>query len=305
MSIHESITMIGVSGREWPLSGAGPSPVTMAPNSTGLYETAVETLYSDAAYGETFEGVRYPATTMVWTAQIGADREREPLTWESMYSDFRLDLSFEEPCTFRYDSSDGTRNRKARLQSEPKPFSSLNFEGKDPRLFSFGSVVLTMKTELPFYVGKTDAWEWKYPGLAAAGGEAWFPVTLSNPATVECWKRFVLTDQARWILPDPSFGSKKLGHSIEHRGRTTRLPLLRKGEGITVDSHPDVQTIVAENDAPVQARYTDDLLYPIPSGARQEFIVRVTDCTNPDGAEFRIEQPRWYLQPFSRPRITL
>lgn len=279
----------------------------MAPNSTGLYETAVETLYSDgAAYGEVFEGVRYPSTTMVWTAEVGADLEHDPETWHSLYSDFRLDLDYELPVTFRYNSSDGPRTRKARLESEPKPFSTFNFEGRDPHLFSFGSIVLTMKTELPFYAGRSVPFEWKSePDIAATGGQAWFPVTLANPATVESWRTYTLTDQAQWILPDPSFGSKKRGRAAADRGRTTRLPLLAAGEGITVDSHPDIQTIVAENDALVQARYSDDLFYPTPPGKKQDFIVRVTNCTNPDGAEFRMESRLWYLQPFSRPRITL
>lgn len=302
MSRHESITMIGISGREWPLSGAGPSPVMMAPNSTGLYETAVETLYSEAAYGERFEGLRYPSTTVVWTAEIGADLERDPETWHSLYSDFRLDLDYELPVRFRYVSSDGPRERRLRLQSEPKPFSTYNFEGRDPHLFKFGSIVLTMKTELPFYVGPSRVVE---AAPALTDGSGWFPITLANPATVESWRRFVLTDQAQWILPDPSFGSTKRGRSIADRGRTTALPLLAKGEGITVDSDPDTQTIVAENDALVQARYNDDLLYPAPPGAKQDFIVRVTNCTNPDGAGFRLIEPRWYLTPFSRPRITL
>lgn len=305
MSRHETITMVGVSGREWTLSGVGPSKVSMAPNSTGLYETAVTPIYSDATYGEKFEGLTYPSTTVVWTAQVGADKERDPETWHSMYSDFRHDIDFEFPCTFRYTSSDGVRERKLRLASEPKPFSVYNFEGKDPHLFSFGSMVITMKTELPFYVGKSAFYSWADPNLAAKGGEAWFPIRLSNPAQVECWKKFTLTDQARWILPDPSFGSNKMGRADIDRGRTSPLPLLAKGEGLKVDSHPDEQTLRAANDAPVYARYFDDLYYPIPGGADGVYAVRVTDCTNPDGAAFRMELPRWYLTPFSRPRITL
>lgn len=297
--------MVGISGRRWRLSGFGPQDVMMAPNSTGLYETAVETRYTDAAYGERFEGLHYPSTTMVWTAEVGADLERDPETWHSLYSDFRLDLDYELPATFEYESSDGMRTRKARLVSEPKPFSTYTFEGRDPHLFNFGSVVLTMKTELPFYVGPSVRYEWANPTLAANGGSDWFPVTLSNPATVDAWKKFTLSDQARWIVPDPSFGSEKFGRGAADRGRTSRLPLLAAGEGVTVDSNPDERTVIAENDAPVNARYWDDIIYPIPPGKKQDFIVRVTDCTNPEGAHFRMEIPRWYLQPFSRPRVTL
>ncbi|AQT81960.1 hypothetical protein B1R94_25940 [Mycolicibacterium litorale] len=306
MTRHEIIDMIGVSGREWRLSGESVSPVMMAPNSTGLYETAVEPIYSeDVAYGERFEGVRYPSTTVVWTAQIGADLGRDPETWHSLYSDFRADLDYEDPVTIRYTSTDGVRTRKLRLEKEPKPFSVYNFEGRDPHLFTFGSIVLTMKTELPFYVGKTWTWEWKDENLAANGGSTWFPVSLNNPASVEAWKRFVVSDRAEWVFPDPSFGSKAYGRSVADRGRTTKPLKLGPGEGAKLDSHPDEQTVIAENDALVIARWGDDLLYPIPKGKKQDFIVRVNNCTNPDGARFRIEIPRWYLNPFSRPRITL
>lgn len=305
MSVHERISLVGISGREWLLSGFGAQDVMMAPNSTGLYETAVETRYTDASYGARFEGVHYPATTIVWTAEIGASLEHDPETWHSLYSDFRADLDYKLPCTVKYDSSDGLRTRKVRLVSEPKPFSTYNFEGKDPHLFSFGSIVLTMQTELPFYVGASVFYEWADPNLAGNGGATWFPVTLSNPGSVEVWKKFTLSDQARWIIPDPSFGQNDFARGRADRGRVSRIPLLAKGEGVTVDSNPDERTIVAENDAPVHYRYFDDLIYPIPPGKKQDFTVRVLDCTNPDGAHFRMEIPRWHLNPFGRPRITL
>lgn len=311
----DTIKVIGYNGDECTLAGPGMGdwgPI-LAPHSTGLLSPApFKTNWSKSALGQRFESWSPQRRDVAWTIHIlnpetgnecDPQNMRDADLWHLIYSRWCAMFHPEYESTVVYNSVDGERRLGIRQVKEAQPFVGAEFEGGDPHLITYGSVGMLMGCENPYYIGETEKFVYEWEGA----GSHWFPMPYYNPASVMCWPKWSLTDRAQWTLPDYSFGWEEYGTGIADLGKTVRLPLLRLGENIDVDSDPSEETIIAENEAPVYERMAGrDLEYPILSGMgdpENGCVVRVSNVTNPDGARCELFMPRWHNEPFGTPRV--
>lgn len=310
----DTIDIIGVNGDRCRVSGPGMGDwgPELARHSTGLFDSPFKTNWGKSMLGQSFESWVPARRDIVATFHIlnpdtGDDLERDPDLWHTIYSRFKalFGSTPEGEATIVYGSADGERHLGVRLLQEAKSFTGNNFEGGDPHLSHYGSLMLTLACENPYYIGPTEHYAWETSGQ----DDAWFTLPHYNPCTVMIWKEWLLTDQAQWTLPDYSYGWEEYGRGVADMGKTVTLPLLAPGENVHVNTRPDTETLIAENEAPVGNRWRgQDLEYPILAGAGSPdpangCVVRVQNITNPDGARCELMLPRWYAEPFSTPLV--
>jgi hypothetical protein len=213
-------------------------------------------------------------------------------------SEWRAAFDYVKETKIVYTTSAGQRWVNVRLLEEPKSYDGDTNKGKSPFLACESTIVMTVASELPFYVGETDVYEWEM-----FGGGADFDfvqISIHNDSDVPVWPRWTLSGNATWTLPDFSWGSDEYARAEQDAGRTIELPALGPYEDVVVDSDPRRQTILSSNLANVQGRWKgQDLLYPIAPGGVTKIPVSVKDA--PNGAILRLEVPKWFTRPWSRP----
>lgn len=291
-----AIDIIGVHGEHFRISGegAGDQGVFLKPGLKGFIDAPVQSLWLPGAYGQNFVDFRWERREIIFTVHLFAD-DGHPETWHSIDSKWRWAWDYVHETTIRFTTSDGYRDLKVRLLEEPQAYDSSSWEGKDPHLYAESTVVMTCAAELPFFVGPSDFYEWE-----GEGGKGRTTITLDVDCDVPVWPKWTLTDQARWRLPDFSFGNEEFGRGVMDSGRTVELPFLPKGAGCVADSDPRVQTLLAANRINLQGLWKgQDLLYPIAGGTYSQIPVSVRDAV--DGFRMELEVPKWYSRPWSRP----
>lgn len=284
----------------------------LAPNSTGLLDDVpVKTIWQKTMFGMRYSGMEYERREQVWTVNIGYDSqgidpEREPDEWHMLYEDWRRKFAYDRDTKVWYGAADGERRLDVRMIEKPKPFSTHSFEGKDPKLWSFGSVVMTTACEFPFYIGPSEKYVWEFEGV----GTAWTRLPHYNPSDVPIWPTYEITEGARYHIPDFSWGNEYYGRGVADMDKIVPTPLLGVGESCDIHTRPDEETYQAANDAPVGLRANGkDFEYPIPpdTGVGVEFsddsgaVFMATEVV--DGGVLTAEYPRWYSSPYSRPRL--
>jgi hypothetical protein len=324
MRMTDTIDILGINGDQCRVAGPGFGNhwgPELARHSTGLFDAPFKANYGKSMLGQRFESWSPQRRDIVATFHIlnpitGTELDTDPDLWHTIHSRFRalFGSTPESEATIRYGSVDGDRDLGIRLLQESKSFSSNNFEGLDPHILSYGSVMLTLACENPYYIGGVEkyTWETALTGGAIPVNGLWFTLPHYNPSTVMIWKEWTLTDRAQWILPDYSYGWQEYGRGLADQGKTVSTPLLTLGEGLDVQTSPDSETFIAANNNPVGNRMGGrDLEYPIlagcgspdPDGPNAGCVVRVKSVTNPDGARCELAMPRWYAEPFSTPLV--
>lgn len=319
MRVTDRITVIGFNGDRCTISGPGMGdwgPI-LAPGSSGLFEAPARTNWGPGMLGQRFESwspqPRNPVFTIhIINPQTGDELDNDPYLWHDIYSRWRAMWSYDYESIIQYESVDGERQLGLRLLQEPKPFSSNQFEGRDPHILKYGSIVMPTACENPYYVGPTEHYAYEFTGF----GDHWFRIPFYNPGSVAIWPQWYATDRAYYMFPDYSWFNEERGRGIQDEGRTVRVPnvgSLLVGENIHIDTRPDEETIRAENDAPVGNRMGgNDFFYPIQPGAgappgsesEQEWaVVRMGNVLHPEGSRVELDLPRWYAEPFSTPRV--
>lgn len=290
------VEVIGVHGEYFCISGpgAGEQGVELMPKLKGMIDAPVKSLWLPGAYGQNFVDFRWERRDVVFTVNIFAD-DGDAETWKTLDSRWRFAFDYVDEAIVRYTTSDGTRELRLRLLEEPKAYEDGPWEGKDPHLYACSTVVMSLAAELPFYTAPSEVHEWSGEG---SHGRKRFKLDVD--CDVPVWPKWTLTDQARWTLPDFSFGNEEWGRGIADSGRTVELPYLPKGAGCVANSDPRVQTLLAKNRMNLQGLWKGkDLLYPIAGGTYSYLPVSVKDAT--DGFACRLEIPKWYTRPWSRP----
>jgi hypothetical protein len=322
--VTDTIDVIGFNGDRCRISGKGCrddwGPL-LAPASTGLWESPFKTNWGKAMLGQRYESWSPQRRDVVFTVHVMNRQtgdpalDSNPRLWHAVYSRWRAMWSMEYESTIVYTSIDGERHLGVRLLQEPKPFATQQFEGADPHLFPYGSIVMPVAAELPYYVGESYRWEYEWNGA----GDHWFRMPYFNPSQVPIFPKYQATDLAAYQFPDFSWGWEEYGRGIADGGKTVRVPFqgtLKTGENIDIDTQLDEETIRAENDSPVGNRMNGtDFEYPIMPGCGDapEFdaagnctngaTVRMLNVTNPEGSRVAVELPRWYAQPFGTPLV--
>jgi len=291
------IEVHGCDGSYWYISGPGidtDAGVTLNPKLTGAIDAPVRTLWMPGAFGQEAQGYRWERRDIIFAVQTYA---QDPETWMTVDSGWRAAFDYVKETKIVYTTSAGTRWINVRMLEEPKSYEGETDNGKSPFLVCDSTVVMTVAAELPFYVGDTDIYEWE---LESGMDSGMVQIDIHNDSDVPVWPRWTLTGGAKWTLPDFSWGSEEYGRGLEDIGRTVDLPRLTEYENVVVDSDPRRQTILSSNLSNVQGRWKgNDLLYPIGPGATEKIPVVVKDVEN--GAALRLEVPKWYTRPWSRP----
>lgn len=219
-----------------------------------------------------------------------------------MDSEWRDAFDYVKQTKIVYTTSAGERYIYVRLLEEPKSYEGEIENGKSPFLTCESTVVMTVASDLPFYLGETAVYEWEWTSAQLPGGAGMVRLEIGNDSDVPVWPRWTLTGGATWTLPDFSWGSEEYSRGLEDGGRLVDLPPLSPLENVVVDSDPRKQTILSSNLSNVQGRWKgNDLLYPIEPGEFASVPVSVSNVTVGKAA-FRLEIPRWYTRPWSRPR---
>lgn len=323
----DAIDVIGFNGDRCRISGVGCrddwGPL-LAPASTGFWDAPFKTNWGPGMLGQTFSSWSPLRRDIVFTVHILAPRtgqpalDSDPHLWHTIYSRWKAMWSKQYESTIVYTSIDGERQLKSRLLDTPKAFAGQNFEGKDPHLFPYGSIVMPVACENPYYIGETYKFAYEFNGT----GDHWFRVPFFNPATVDIWPEWWGTDRAAYQFPDWSWGNEEYGRGIQDWGKTVWVPhpnaaaQLRFGQNFHAMTRPDEETLRAEDDTPLgNLMNGTDFEYPIPAGHGEapEFDddgrcvngapVRIVNCTNPDGARVELDLHRWYAEPFSTPLV--
>jgi hypothetical protein len=312
----DTIDLESQDGRRIRISGPGQGQqgYFLSPQSTGLLDDApVKTIWHKTMFGQSFSGLEWERREPVFTINIGYDTrspidpDRDPDEWHALYADLISMFEYDSDIKIIYGAPDEDRILYARMIDKPKPFSTHSFEGKDPKLWSFGSVVFQMGCEFPFYVGKSERFEWAFEGT----GTQWTRIPLYNPSDVPIWNTYEATEGARYHIPDFSWGNEYYGRGQLDLDKMVPTPLLQTGETCDIHTRPDEETYQSANDAPIGLRANGkDFEYPIPPGAgigvnaddpEDGALFMATDVV--DGGVLTMESPRWYRSPFSRPRL--
>lgn len=289
------IEIFGVHGEYFCLSGPGMGQqgVILMPKAKGMIDAPIKSLWVPGAFGQEYVDFRWQRRDVVFTVAITG--EGDPGVWESVDSKWRFAFDYVQQTEIRYTTKNGARSLFVQLIEEPKAYESAGWEGKDPRLWAESTVVMTLGAELPFYVGVTAEYEASGPTT-----NGYVSFELEVDCDVPVWPRYTLTDQATWRLPDFSWGNEEYGTGIQDVGRTVLLPFLPAGAGCVADSDPRVQTLLAANRINLQGLWKgQDLLYPIAGGTYGTVPISVTGAVN--GWACRMEIPKWYSRPWSRP----
>jgi len=295
------IEVHGCDGSYWYISGPDLSDeagVSLNPKLTGAIDAPVKTLWLPGAFGQESQGYRWERRDIIFAVQTYA---QDPETWLTVDSEWRSAFDYVKKSRIVYTTSAGQRWLDVRLLEEPKSYEGETDNGKSPFLTCDSTIVMTVASELPFYIGETDIYEWEVE--PNSGSTHFYQIAIQNDSDVPVWPRWTLSGGATWTLPDFSWGSEEYGRGSEDRGRTVVLPELDEHEHIVVDSDPRRQTILSRSMTNVQGRWKgNDLLYPIAPGALEKIPVSVTINSNATwGAALRLEIPKWYTRPWGRP----
>lgn len=293
---NAKIEVFGVHGEHFVISGPGRGEqgVRLMPKLKGAVDAPVKSLWVPGAFGQSFVDFRWERRDVVFTVFIEA-LSGDPEEWESIDSRWRFAFDYVQQTRIRYTTSNGWRELSVRLLEEPKAYEDTTWEGKDPHMLAASTSIMTVAAELPFYVGPSDFYEFAGDGTA---GKKTFKLNVD--CDVPVWPRWTCTDQATWTLPDFSWGNQDYARGIDDATRTLDLPFLPAGAGCIADSDPRVQTLLANNRINLQGLWKgQDFLYPLAGGTYSRIPVRVAGATN--GFALRLEVPKWYSRPWSRP----
>jgi hypothetical protein len=292
------IEVYGCDGSYWYISGPDipdEAGVTLNPKLTGAIDAPVKTLWLPGAFGQESQGYRWERRDIIFAVQTFA---QDPETWMTVDSEWRNAFDYVKTTKIAYTTSAGTRWLDVRMLEEPKSYEGETDGGKSPFLRCDSTIVMTVASELPFYVGETDVYEWSLTGQTFGSTT----IDIVNESDVPVWPKWTLTGGATWTLPDFSWGNSDYGRAAEDSGRTLDLPALTVYENVVVDSDPRKQTILSSNMSNVQGRWKgNDLLYPLAPGATDAIPISVKDITNSAGAALRLEIPKWFTRPWGRP----
>lgn len=282
----------------------------LAPGSTGLFDMPIQTNWGSYGYGQFYQSWKPKRRDVIWTIHLmcpdtGDRLSQDSYLWHLICSRWKAMFHPDKESKIIYTSVDGERIMRVRPLDTSKSFSTQNWEGIDPHIFSYGSLVQAMAAELPFYVGKPDI----YPFEFATPGDSWLTLPYFNPGTVDIWPEWELTYGAQYVLPDYSYYNEIHGRGIADLGKTVLTPEIMPGDGsVTVFTRPDLETYVSEWDTMVGGRAGGrDFEYPIRPGSgssdpAEGCVVRAIGVGD-DGAAGILTLPRWYDSPFSTPLV--
>ena len=334
MAKAAKITIIGVDGSEWVVSGPGMGKqgveLDVAPE--GLTDEApIKQIWQQSAFqeGATLLGTSVEPIDMVLGFHI-FDHEGEDGNyhdWREVEMRFQRAFHHSKPARIVY-SGGGTLPRTLEVV-KLESFTSKNRH--DPRLNQYSLVTVTLRAPFPYWRGLTFQYNFKLaPGTNV-------DITFDNNSDTYMWPKWTVTAPGIWLLSDYDFeGPTKPPKKVQSRlktaidellgkdpnlietdprlialmekqpQRTVRTPYLKKGQDLVVDTYPRRETYVAADGSNIAGRMQGvDFINGIPPYTRDvtlhaTYIGSKLDFVNnrlPDGL-VRIETTEYWKRPY-------
>lgn len=269
----------------------------LMPGMTKLIDSPAQTFWVQGATRMYYQGSQFERRDPLFTVAV---HDPNRFVWSDIESRFRMALGmYDQEFVMAIKTHWGTRRLSMRLLQEPTAYTTNEAEKK----WAFGETTLTIPAAAaqPFWVGDpwTDEWE-------NSGGTGTGSLVLYNQGDVPTWPQYEVTAPGTWTLPDQSwgqdlyfrYGPPLISLAAEDAGRDVALPALVTGEDTSVDTDPDVPTLIAANGAPVQNRWGGNgFLYPIAAHTpKTACTVLISGGSTSSAVTMTI--PQWFSRPW-------
>lgn len=299
MSDHLRLTLIGVSGRRYVISGPGQGRegVELMPKPKQFYDSPAETYWIKSGGAlQKYQGFSFKRRDPLFGLVItGDDAEEEA----AIHSQVRMDLGmYDQQFELEGETADGVRKLKMRLLEDPKAYENGEWEGKDPHLFGASTLMVSAAAEMPHWFGAPETFSWTLSS-GTSGSTATF-LHPGNPGDVAIFPRWTLNGPAAWTIPDPSLGQeidfqRPAGSDVN---RTFPVTPLLASEHVELDTNPNEPFMLtaAGGFGPWMRSNGRELIYPVaPHTPPFETTVSVTGATA--GVTATLECDRWHSRP--------
>jgi len=293
--------LIDKFGHRWNLTDETEG-VLLRPGPSKLIDAPAKTFWLDTSTGSFYQGMRFERRDPVFSVQI---YHPDPTTWADIDSRFRLGLGMvgEDQFQLEAHSPYGIRRITMRLLTEPIAYGTADYEKYSPWLTHDSTLGISAACERPFWEadplsGPDQIWE---PSSSTDTGT----VIFENRGDVPIWWKGFGTAPGRYRVPDRSWGQKIQAKATYpyHRAdddalRMEWLPEIFTGEDLSIETDPDLPTLVAANGNPVQNRWSSrGLIYPIAPGTLPTPVgVQCEGVSSGGGIQFTL--PRWFSRPW-------
>ncbi|MFE2998661.1 hypothetical protein ACFXG4_27120 [Nocardia sp. NPDC059246] len=289
----------GADGSIWNLAGpgAGTEGAMMMPGPSKLIDAPAKTFWVQGATQMHYQGRQFERRDPTFSIGI---HDPDRYVWSDVDSRFRMALGmYDEQFTIGVESEYGIRRLDMRLLQEPTAYANNPAE----KAWEFGETTLNISAACsnPFWYGAPIPLSWTSTTGAGSG-----TLNAKNLGDVPVWPKYFVNAPGTWTLPDFSwgqdlyfmYGPPLISRAVADAARTQFLPALNAGEDTSVDTDPNVETLIAANGALVQARWEGNgLLYPIAPHTPATAVPVSLAGGNP-GAAVTMTIPQWFSRPW-------
>ncbi len=298
MGAAPTVELEGVNGQMFTLSGpgAGAEGVTLKTDIQGLYDSPVKPIYNSHAFekGSTYGGKR----DLQRDIQFGVGVLGAAGSWEDLDSAWRLAFDYGRTARLWVGTESSRRYIDIALAREP--------EVKDPfkgHALGYTRIVMHCVAADPCWYDKVDTFPWASPTDTTNGSTVTDKIVVpyANPTPAPIWAQWVVqaATNARWTIPDYSFGDDRYRRAAADANRRIVMPKLLAAEHlyINTDEAAKHEQVRSNIDTQIYLRMNGtQFLYPIKAGQkRTEFNVSVTGAPAGVGIQLRL------IRPYSRP----
>lgn len=248
------IEIIGCDGQLWTVSGPGMGRegVELAKNPQGLHDEApFKQIWQQGASqdGATLLSYNIEPLDLVLAFDIVGDER----AWSEIEAEFYASFDYIRPAQIRVTTDISTRTldvvklEKTQTKSE-----------RDPRIWGWSQMTITLRAPMPFWIGET------YVSEIALSGTSQGTLYVQNPADCELWPMWTLTGPGKWTIPDMNLSAGP---------RRIECPALTRIQSLTINTHPREESYVASDGSNFAGRFGGvEFLYPIPPRTTQKAI---------------------------------
>lgn len=299
MSDFLRLTLIGVSGKRWEISGPGQGVdgVELMPKPKQFYDSPAETYWIKSGGAlQKYQGFSFKRRDPLFGLFISGD---DPQDEAEIHSQVRMDLGMYDQ-TFQLEAETvyGIRTLEMRLLEDPKAYETGDWEGKDPHLFGASTLMVSAAAEMPHWAGTPVPSAWTLSSGTSGSTSAF--QHPGNPGDVAIFPRWTLNGPGIYTLPDPS-----LGQEIDFQrtpGADTNLTYttvaLLEGEHVEIDTNPNEPFMLTSDGGlgPWMRSNGKELIYPV-APHTPPFLTTVSVTGASAGVTATLECDRWYSRP--------
>lgn len=301
MSDFFRLTLIGVSGRRYVISGPGQGRdgVELMPKPKQFHDSPAETYWIKSGGAlQKYQGFSFKRRDPLFGLVIcGDDPEEEA----EIHSQVRMDLGmYDQTFELEGETSRGdVRRLRMRLLEDPKAYETGDWEGKDPHLFGASTLMVSAAAEMPHWFGEPEKSSWTL--TSGTSGSTTTFLHPGNPGDVVIFPRWTLNGPGAWTLPDPSLGQEIDFQRPAGADLTRTFPVtpLLASEHIEIDTNPDQPFMLTADGGfgPWMRSNGREMIYPVaPHTPPFETTVSVTGAA--PGVTATLVCDRWFSRPF-------